>query len=125
MKPTILRSVGLVLLFAAAAPVGCTNGPIREARPFNKAQGHTAGDGMGNIQQIVFIIKENRTFDNYFGTFPGAEGATSGQISTGDTLPLRNVPRIPHDISHAFDPCVTAINGGQMNQFDLIPNGGP
>jgi phospholipase C len=81
--------------------------------------------GLGNIEHIVFIIKENRTFDNYFGTFPGAEGATSGRISTGDIIPLRNVPRIPHDVDHGFDPTVRAINGGLMDQFDLIPNGGP
>ena len=34
------------------------------------------------IQHIVFIVKENRSFDNYFGTFPGADGATTGMIST-------------------------------------------
>jgi phospholipase C len=81
--------------------------------------------GLSNIQHIVFIVKENRTFDNYFGTFPGAEGASSGTISTGDVIPLRNVPRIPHDVNHGFDPCVRAINGGAMDRFDLIPNGGP
>ncbi|MEN3339239.1 MAG: Phosphoesterase family, partial [Acidobacteriota bacterium] len=27
------------------------------------------------IQHIVFIVKENRSFDTYFGTFPGADGA--------------------------------------------------
>ncbi len=27
------------------------------------------------IDHIVIIVKENHTFDNYFGTFPGAEGA--------------------------------------------------
>jgi phospholipase C len=27
------------------------------------------------IQHVVLIIKENHTFDNYFGTFPGANGA--------------------------------------------------
>ncbi len=27
------------------------------------------------IQHVVFIIKENHCFDNYFGTFPGAAGA--------------------------------------------------
>lgn len=30
----------------------------------------------GPIQHVVLIIKENHTFDNYFGTFPGANGAT-------------------------------------------------
>ncbi len=28
------------------------------------------------IDHVVIIVKENHTFDNYFGTFPGAEGAT-------------------------------------------------
>jgi len=28
------------------------------------------------IENVVLIIKENHTFDNYFGTFPGANGAT-------------------------------------------------
>jgi phospholipase C len=44
--------------------------------------------GLGNIKHIVFIIKENRSFDQYFGTFPGADGATSGKTSTGATIPL-------------------------------------
>ncbi len=29
----------------------------------------------GPIQHVVFLIKENHCFDNYFGTFPGANGA--------------------------------------------------
>jgi Phosphoesterase family len=45
------------------------------------------------IKHIVFIVKENRTFDNYFGTFPGANGATSGMISTGEVIPLGHAPR--------------------------------
>ncbi|MBO0888037.1 hypothetical protein J2P12_02955 [Candidatus Bathyarchaeota archaeon] len=28
------------------------------------------------IQHVVIILKENHTFDNYFGTFPGVEGTT-------------------------------------------------
>src|SRR5689334_19434640 len=39
------------------------------------------------IQHIVFIIKENRSFDTYFGTYPGADGATTGMISTGERMP--------------------------------------
>ncbi len=29
------------------------------------------------IQHVIIIIKENHTFDNYFGTFPGAAGASN------------------------------------------------
>jgi len=39
--------------------------------------GAAAQSGIQQIKHVVFIIKENRTFDNYFGTFPGANGATS------------------------------------------------
>ncbi len=92
--------------------------PRRESGALKKWLDET---GLSNIQHIVFVVKENRTFDNYFGTFPGAEGASSGTISTGDVIPLRNVPRIPHDVNHAFDPCVRAITGGAMDRFDLIP----
>ncbi len=31
---------------------------------------------LGLVQHVVIIVKENHTFDNYFGTFPGANGAT-------------------------------------------------
>jgi phospholipase C len=33
-----------------------------------------------SIQHIVFMIKENHTFDNYFGLFPGANGTTTGKV---------------------------------------------
>jgi phospholipase C len=39
--------------------------------------------GITAIQHVVFIIKENRSFDEYFGQFPGANGVGVGEISTG------------------------------------------
>lgn len=30
----------------------------------------------GKIEHVVIIVKENHCFDNYFGTFPGANGST-------------------------------------------------
>jgi phospholipase C len=75
------------------------------------------------IQHIVFIIKENRTYDNYFGTFPGADGATQGTISTGQVIPLGHLPdRTPRDIDHSFAAATTGIDGGKMDKFDLIHN---
>jgi phospholipase C len=80
--------------------------------------------GIGVIQHVVFIIKENRSFDQYFGQFPGANGATTGQISTGATIPLSHTPdQTTRDIDHGWSSAVEAINGGKMNQFDLIPGG--
>src|SRR5258708_15837123 len=82
------------------------------------------GGSAGVIKHIVFIIKENRTFDNYFGTFGGANGATSGVTSTGITVKLTHeTDRLPRDIAHSWDPTVWAMDGGKMDQFDTI-NGG-
>jgi phospholipase C len=86
-------------------------------------QGSTSLDVLytNQIQHIVFFVKENRSFDNYFGKFPGAEGATSGVTSTGATVPLLSDPDVEaSDLCHT-EPCaVTAINGGEMNQFDVM-----
>src|SRR5258708_23295983 len=85
---------------------------------------HERRKGMNKIKHIVFIIKENRTFDNYFGTFPGADGATSGTISTGQTIRLGRTPdKTPRDIAHSFQAATTAVDGGKMDRFDLIGGG--
>ena len=31
-------------------------------------------NGIHKIQHVVIIMQENRSFDSYFGTFPGADG---------------------------------------------------
>jgi phospholipase C len=80
--------------------------------------------GIQKIDHIVFLIKENHSFDNMFGAFPGVEGATSGKTSTGQTIPLYPAPdAYPHDIDHTWTGAHTAGNGGQMNGFDVIPGG--
>ena len=76
------------------------------------------------IQHIVYIFKENRSFDNYFGTFPGADGATSGVISTGERIELRHTPdRMSRDLGHVWADAHVAMNGGRMDQFDLVEGG--
>ena len=81
--------------------------------------------GIGVIQHVVFLIKENRSFDNYFGTYPGANGATSGPISTGQTINLGPTPdyTYPLDPEHDFGGTIEAMNNGAMNHFDLIIDG--
>src|SRR6266576_3202678 len=35
-------------------------------------------EGIHNIQHVVVIMQENRSFDSYFGTYPGADGIPPG-----------------------------------------------
>jgi phospholipase C len=76
-----------------------------------------------NIQHIVFIIKENRSFDEYFGLFPGADGATTGVTSTGQVISLERTPDEVVDMGHDWTSAVTATDGGKMDRFDLIIDG--
>jgi phospholipase C len=76
------------------------------------------------IEHVVFIVKENRTFDNFFGRYPGADGATEGETIDGRTIPLKTSPDVhPHDIQHSFGAGLYSINGGQMNGFNTIKYG--
>jgi phospholipase C len=71
------------------------------------------------IRQIVFIVKENRSFDNYFGTYPGANGATSATYSTGQTMPLEHEPDpTTSDLCHTWFCAKASIDNGKMDQFD-------
>src|SRR5262249_12971194 len=77
--------------------------------------------GASQIRHVVFILKENHTFDNYFGAFPGADGASTGKIHTGATVPLTRAPNVsPGDISHSWGAALVGMNGGKMDGFDLI-----
>jgi phospholipase C len=75
------------------------------------------------IKHVVFIIKENRTFDNLFGRFPGANGATTG-MDMGTERPLTPAPdRLPEDIQdikHCYECALKAWNGGKMDGFATI-----
>ena len=74
------------------------------------------------IQHFVFIIKENRTFDTYFGTFPGANGATTGTISTGEVVPLGHAPDfLPRDLPHSWTNANVSIDYERMDKFDVPP----
>ncbi len=73
------------------------------------------------IQHFVFIVMENHTFDNLFGTMPGTDGATQATLSTGATYPLTECPdRMPDDPYHDWTSTHVAWNWGAMNGFDLV-----
>jgi phospholipase C len=89
--------------------------------------------GLSNIKHVVFLVKENRSFDNMFGhwndnglnhTF--ADAATSGKISTGQVLPLQDLPdAVSHDICHGWGCFILAIDNGKVDGFDLQNVGAP
>ncbi|HEY2553887.1 MAG TPA: hypothetical protein VGI15_01450, partial [Candidatus Cybelea sp.] len=56
------------------------------------------GTGAGKIKHIVYIVQENRSFDDLFQGYPGADTVSSGKNSKGETIKLQPVP-----LSHQYD----------------------
>jgi phospholipase C len=68
------------------------------------------------------VVKENHTFDNYFGTFPGAEGTTTCKRSDGTTFACPRAPKqTSHDLGHEHAQGLVDYHGGKMDGWDL-PN---
>lgn len=108
-----LRWLFSVLLLALAAIVLATCGQQAD-------QSHAANDPTV-IKHTIFIIKENRSFDNYFGDFPGADGATWGLTSAGQSVPLAHIDDCDGSVlCNAWACAQKAMNGGRMDQFDLV-----
>ena len=71
------------------------------------------------IQHVVIIMLENRSFDHLFGTYPGANGATKGTMSTGAVVPLTHAPDSTKNADHGWAGSILAIDNGKMDKFDL------
>ena len=83
--------------------------------------------GIGKIKHIVVIMQENRSFDSYFGTFPGADGipmtngvptVCSPDPRSGQCIaPYHNVADTNSGGPHGHANASADINGGAMNGF--------
>ena len=79
----------------------------------------TAFDTATPIKRVVYIVKENRTFDHMFGRFPGVNGVTVG-MDAGTERPLTPATRgaIAEDIEHCYECAIEAWNEGKMDGFN-------
>ena len=145
MRSFVLAALG-ALTVGGAIGAGCGGGGHSTGSGGNDggnlgdstvADGATVTEGGGNdggspesggphlaklpVKNVVFFVKENRTFDVYFGKFPGANGATTGTTCNGQTIPLQPLlDRSSPDITHAWAAALESYNDGGMNCFDQI-----
>ena len=111
---------------------GATDGSGTEAPSPSAAA--VPGDGLTKlerarqqIEHLVFIVQENRSFDHYFGTFPGAEGIPmrNGRptVCAPDPILDECVPPYPTKEQlqeggpHAQRHSQIDVNGGRMDGF--------
>ena len=83
--------------------------------------------GIHMIKHVIVVMQENRSFDNYFGTFPGADGIPRHR---GIPTPCIPDPQLGHCVRPFHDPHVidaggphtleaaeADIHGGRMDGF--------
>ena len=77
------------------------------------------------IKHLVVIMQENHSFDNYFGTYPGANGFPAGtrmlvdpaNPDAGYVEPWHLGNTTITDLSHSASTFTEQMNGGKMDSF--------
>jgi phospholipase C len=74
------------------------------------------------IQHVVFIVQENRTVDDLFQGYPGADTVASGLDSKGQTIALQpiSMSKEPYDLDNAATGFFPAYDHGKMDGFDRV-----
>jgi phospholipase C len=69
------------------------------------------------IKRVIYVMLENRSFNNLFGKFPGVTGTTTG-VEYGNEKPLIPCPDwLPGDLPHDRAAYLNCVNGGKLDGF--------
>ncbi|HWG09109.1 MAG TPA: alkaline phosphatase family protein [Solirubrobacteraceae bacterium] len=82
----------------------------------------TSEEGIHKIQHVVMIMQENRSFDSYFGTYPGVNGIPAGTcerdpLNGGCVAPFHDAKDKNAGGPHGRLAALKDINGGAMDGF--------
>jgi len=106
-----LGSCGAAVLLAAC---GSSTLDPSNGQELSRISGSGAS---GSIKHVVLIIQENRSFDDLFATFPGADGATTGRWKN-KTITLRKVDLVALcDFKHGRGNFLLDYDNGKMDGF--------
>jgi phospholipase C len=114
-KPAVAVSATVLSLALAAAPAAASPSPSPPAQ-------HQA---VTPVKHFIFLMQGGRSFDNYFGTYPGADGLPAGTCQPRDTGKPADGCVKPFLLSGSHLPSLGAnntiianqYNGGKMDGF--------
>lgn len=111
-----LQTSGFAL--AGATLYACTGaGRKAPVRSPTASASVAAADTRWPIKRVIYVMMENRSFDNLFGRYPGANGATTG-VKFGQEVPLAPCPHwLPGDLPHDRAAHLNHVNGGTYDGF--------
>jgi phospholipase C len=135
LSPAAVLAVALAVTLAVVTAVVTTswgNGSATSPAHVERVSGGPTGSyvvpaGIHKIKHVIVIQQENRSFDSYFGTFPGTDGIPmqNGTPSVCVNDPATGAcvaPFVDHaDVNgggpHAQANATADVNGGSMNGF--------
>jgi phospholipase C len=106
----VTKRIALVCLVLAAAPAAAAAAPHKPRTP---------------IRHFVVLMQENHSFDNYFGTYPGADGIPKGTCmplsglrpAAGCIKPFHLGSEPIRDLGHSHDIFLGQHREGRMDGF--------
>lgn len=112
-------AVAIALVVGATALAACSS---RTAAHPAATRTTAASRGIHKIRHVVVIMQENRSFDEYFGTFPGADGLPAGVCVPDANGGACHAPYVDHaDVNgggpHGLTNARADIDGGKMDGF--------
>jgi phospholipase C len=114
-------ALGIALLAACTSP-----GPPPESAAGGALGSYVVPTGIHKIKHVIVIMQENRSYDSYFGTYPGADGIPMRHgVPTvcvpnpagGCTRPYHETADVNGGGPHGEANAVADINHGKMNGF--------
>jgi phospholipase C len=111
---------------AAVVLTSCVSGDLPKTVAGGPLGAYAIPAGIHKIKHVIIVMQENRSFDSYFGTFPGADGipVKNGVPAVCVSNPAHGCTRAYHDIAdvngggpHGFGDSVKDVDGGRMDGF--------
>ncbi len=120
-----LTKLGAIAIAAGTIVAGVGSTAASAAPAAAPAQ--SGGSGIHKIKHVIVIMQENRSFDSYFGAYPGVDGIPTQNGTPTPCVPDAKTgqcvaPYVDHaDVNgggpHGDTNATADINGGQMNGF--------
>jgi phospholipase C len=121
-KNKTIYSIAAVFIVFVLVSLGACTPQSTSKSTTSLTQIITSPDGLDKIDHFVFIMQENRSFDSYFGTYPGADGIPQN-ITLVDpwdqsiVKPYHDINNDNFDGPHGWENAQADINNGKMDGF--------
>ena len=135
-RPALVGGLVVAVLALVLSACGGSSSPpaTQEKKVSGGPTGHyVVASGIHKIKHVIIIEQENRSFDSYFGTYPGADGIPMKngvptvcvpEPAGGCQMPYHDPADVngggPHNVAAARE----SINGGAMDGFIKVASRG-